>query len=514
MLDQSPQFFQSTGRLATLLYKEEIELLLRTPGLAGFSLLDLHDYPAQGTAVVGLLDPFWDSKGFVAPEEHKRYCGPVVPLLRIDKRTYTVDETIAAAVDVANFGPVDLKAAKPQWKIADPHGRTIAADALPVQDVPTGKLTSLGQFTAPLAKSPSPCKLNITVSLAGTDFSNHWDIWVYPTGPAPQPPNDVLVARAWDAKTKAALSAGKKVLLLTGNKSRNSLPGSFLPVFWSPVWFPTQIPNTSGMLCDPMHPLFAHFPTEFHTNWQWYDVLNHSRALILDDTPATFRPLVQVIDNFARNHKLGSVFETRVGPGRLLVCAIDVSPEAQRQPAVRQFVKSLYAYLDSDAFTPSDELSATVLDNLLAAPPPSMLSRLGAKVISADSEDPPNSAAAAIDDDPDTFWHTAWTPSEKPFPHEIVIDLGRKIPLAGVSYLPRQDMSNGRIAEYEIYVSDNATSWGTPVARGRWENTAKKQEARFAAAVTCRFLKLVAKSEVNGHAWAAVAELDIIPANP
>jgi hypothetical protein len=514
MLDQAPQFFHTTGYLSALLYKEEIELLLRTPGFAGFSLLDLHDYPAQGTALVGLLDPFWDSKGFVAPAEHKRYCGPVVPLLRIAKRTYSAAETIAATVDVANFGPVDLTAAKPQWKITDAQERIIAAGALPLQDVPTGMLTSLGNFAAPLAKVSPPCKLKITVSLAGTDFSNNWEIWVYPAGPAPQPPKDVVVTRAWDAKTKAALGAGKKVLLLTGNRSRNSLPGSFLPVFWSPVWFPTQIPNTSGMLCDPTHPLFAQFPTEFHTNWQWCDVLNHSRALILDDTLASFRPLVQVIDNFARNHKLGSVFETRVGPGRLLVCAIDLSSEAQQRPAARQFVKSLYDYLDSDAFRPSDELSMTVLDNLLAAPPPGVLFRLGAKVISADSEDPPNSAAAAIDDDPDTFWHTAWNPTEKPFPHEIVIDLGRELRLAGVSYLPRQDMSNGRIADYEIYAGDNATSWGAPVAHGRWENSAKKQEARFAAPVKCRFLKLVAKSEVNGHAWAAVAELDVIPANP
>ena len=269
-------------------------------------------------------------------------------------------------------------------------------------------------------------------------------------------------------KPKRRSVPGRKSSSSPGSKRRTTLPGSFLPVFWSPVWFPTQIPNTSGMLCDPTHPLFAQFPTEFHTNWQWYDLLYHSRAMILDDTPAAFRPLVQVIDNFARNHKLGSVFETRVGRGRLLVCAIDLSPELQQRPAVRQFVRSLYAYLDSDAFKPADELGMTVLDDLLAAPPPSVLSRLGAGRQRRQRRPADIPAAAAIDDDPDTFWHTAWTPTEKPFPHEIVIDLGREIRLAGVSYLPRQDMSNGRIADYEIYASGNATSWGAPVASGRW----------------------------------------------
>ena len=268
------------------------------------------------------------------------------------------------------------------------------------------------------------------------------------------------------------------------------------------------------MLCDPQHPLFARFPTEFHTDWQWYDLLNHSQALILDDTPAAFRPLVQIIDNFARNHKLGSVFETRVGPGRLLVCAFDLSDNLEKRPAARQFAESLYAYLDSDDFHPPDELNMAVLDNLLAAPPPSALSRLGAKVAGADSEDPLHPAGAAIDDDPDTFWHTAWNPVEKPFPHEIVIDLGREVHLAGVRYLPRQDMSNGRIAEYQIYASDDAKSWGAAVARGRWTDTATKQEVRFTAPVATRFLKLAAASEVNGHAWAAVAELDVIQADP
>ena len=66
LLDLAPQFVQATGKQAVLLYKEEIEVILRTPGYAGFSLLDLHDYPGQGTALIGPLDGFWDSKGFVA----------------------------------------------------------------------------------------------------------------------------------------------------------------------------------------------------------------------------------------------------------------------------------------------------------------------------------------------------------------------------------------------------------------------------------------------------------------
>jgi len=510
MLDQAGEFFQATGRQSALLYKEEIELLLRTPGFAGFSLLDLHDYPAQGTAIVGLLDPFWESKGIVTAAEHHRYCGPTVPLLRIEKRTFTTDETLTGSADVAHFGPSDIKGARPEWKITDEQGREVAAGAFPVQDVPTGQLTSLGALAAPLSKAPAPCKLKVTIAIKGTEFSNDWDIWVYPSEAAPQPPADIVVSHDWDPETKAALAAGKRVLFLAGKRTRNSLPGSFLPVFWSPVWFPTQVPNTMGIVCDPKHPLFATFPTESYSNWQWYDLINHSRSLVLDDTPVRFRPLVQVIDNFARNHKLGSVFETRVGPGRLLVCAIDLSGDLDQRPAACQFARSLYAYVDSDAFRPDAELSTPVLDRILATPPPSALSRLGAKIVSADSEAPGSPATNAIDGDPETYWHTAWEETSPPPPHELVIDLGQEVNVAGMSYLPRQDMSNGRIAEYEIYTSIDGKAWGKPVAHGRWKDAAAAQEVRFNSPARTRFVRLVAKSEVNGHAWTSVAELDVI----
>ena len=104
LLDLEPEFVEASGRFAVRLYKEEIEVLRRTPGYAGFSLLDLHDYPTQGTALVGPLDAFWDSKGFITPAAFRRFCGPTVPLLRMPKRTYTVDEPFEATADLAHYG--------------------------------------------------------------------------------------------------------------------------------------------------------------------------------------------------------------------------------------------------------------------------------------------------------------------------------------------------------------------------------------------------------------------------
>ncbi len=370
MLDLAPQFFQATGRQATLLYKEEIETLLRTPGYGGFSLLDLHDYPTQGTATIGLLDAFWDSKGFITPARHARYCGAVVPLLRIPKRTYTVGEAFSAVAELANFGAQAIPDAKPFWKIPDEARRKIAGGQLEPVAAPTGNLSPLGSISASLATAVAPCKLTVTVGLKGTKFSNGWDIWVYPDETAPQPPAGIVVRTVWDGATMAALANGKTVLLRpAGNSIHNSLAGSFLPTFWSPVWFPSQKPDTMSILCDPQHPLFAQFPTEFYSDWQWYDLMQHSRPIILDDTPMNYRPLVQVIDNFARNHKLGTVFEARGGQGKLLVCTIDLASDLANRPAARQFAKSLYSYLNSADFNPKAELDAATLDKLFDSGP-------------------------------------------------------------------------------------------------------------------------------------------------
>ena len=557
LVDLAPQFVQATGKQAVLLYKEEIEVLLRTPGYPGFSLLDMHDYPGQGTALIGPLDPFWDSKGFVTPEEHSRYCGPTVPLLRMKKRTFTVDETFSAEAEISHFGPHDLRGARPVWSVKDQQGKPVASGTLPTRDLATGTRAPLGRIEVPLAKAAAPAKLTVSVALADSPFANAWEIWVYPSPPLPPgegrgegvrghgqgkgtvgnrenagshalsqspltitlprmergPQVGVLQMSRWDEATKSALAGGKRVLLFAaGGSPQYSLPGRFLPVFWSPVWFPTQKPNTMGILCDPKHPALARFPTESYSNWQWYDLLNHSQTLILDETPPGFRPIVEVIDNFARNHKLGVIFETRAGKGRLLVCGIDLPGLAGKQPAARQLFESLYAYASSEAFHPAAQIPAETLEKLLAPAVGTLMQKLGARVIHADSEAPDYEARNVLDGDPATIWHTPWGDGAKGFPHELVIELARPARLRGVKLLPRQDMSNGWIKGYEIYVSLDGKQWGKPAAEGEFSRGAELKTAGFGRAVEARFLKLVARSSLENRPYASLAELEVIPA--
>lgn len=515
MLDLAPKFAKATGRQATLLYKEEIEVLLRTPGYAGFSLLDLHDYPTQGTATVGLLDAFWDSKGFIEPAQHKQYCGAVVPLLRMPKRTYTAKETFSATADLANYGAQDIVGAKPFWKISDERGKEIAGGELASLVAPTGKLSPLGNISAPLAKAPAPCKLTVTVGLKGTKFSNWWNIWVYPDAIAPTPPAGAVVSTAWDEATKTALANGKTVLLLPAKVAslRNSMPGSFLPTFWSPVWFPSQRPDTMSILCEPKHPLFAQFPTDFYSDWQWYDLMQHSHPLMLDDLPTDFRPLVQVIDNFARNEKLGTVFEARVGKGKILVCTIDITSNLATSPAARQFAKSLYAYLGSTAFDPKAELTTDALNQLFAPDLLFQLRALGAKIHADSQASEQNSPEQAIDGYADTFWHTPFGGDEPKFPHELVVELPAPVNLSGIRCLPRQDGSqNGWIKDFQIFTSDDGKSWGAAVAQGAFPQDAQWHKVKFAKPVAARYLKLVAINSFDpSKNYASLAELDILP---
>jgi DNA-binding beta-propeller fold protein YncE len=92
-----------------------------------------------------------------------------------------------------------------------------------------------------------------------------------------------------------------------------------------------------------------------------------------------------------------------------------------------------------------------------------------------DSEEPDSLASMAIDGDSGSFWHTEWRAvdgdaGDPPHPHELVVDLGQGYQVSGISYLARQDGPNGRIADYEVYLSSDGASWGPAVASGTFQN--------------------------------------------
>ena len=507
MLDQARDFLMASGKLQALLYKEEIESALRTPGFGGFQLLDLHDFPGQGTALVGILDPFWDSKGYIEPAEHHRYCNETVPLLRMKKRTWTTDETFSADVEIANFGPAAIRDAVAVWSIEDSASRKVAGGELPGMTIPLGNGIQLGKIEVPLANAAAPAKHLVTVSVKGTPYSNDWDIWVYPAKVNAQPPSNILIAEKLDARAWVTLNTGGKVLLMPPlNRINSDIPPGFTTIFWNTQWTRRQPPHTLGILCDPKHPALRGFPTEFHSNWQWWDLVTKSRFMVLDEFAPKLRPIIQVIDDWNTNRKLGLLFEARVGKGKLLVCSMDLRSNLDERPVARQMLHSILNYADSDAFAPKHRVEPEVINRLLKKP--SLLS--SARVVMADSEASGYDAANVLDGNPDTIWHTAWEQGAPAYPHEIQIELPESLQIKGLTYLPRQDMSNGWITRYEVYVSSDDENWGQPVASGSFERGRDRKTVAFERAAKGRFVRFVALAGFDGQRFASVAEIGLV----
>ncbi len=368
LIDQAGDFVRASGKLQALAYKHDIEAALRTPGFGGFQLLDLHDFPGQGTALVGVLDAFWDEKGYISPAEFSRFCGPVVPLARLKKMVFTTTDTLEADIELAHFGPQDFKALGLAWQLAATDGTVISRGTLPDRDLAAGDLYQIGRIRVPLDNVQAPAKLQLTVAAAGGQFSNAWDVFVYPTDTVPATPTGVVVTRDI-SEAKTALAQGDRVLWLppaaqVRNDPTRPLVAGFSPIFWNTAWTNWQPPHTLGILCDPKHPALAAFPTDFHSNWQWWEIQQNAQPFVLTELREV-RPIVQVIDDWFTNRKLGYVFEAQVGKGKLLACSADFSSHLDQRPAARQLLVSLLEYMNSESFAPGAKLTTEAMDGLV-----------------------------------------------------------------------------------------------------------------------------------------------------
>ncbi len=143
------------------------------------------------------------------------------------------------------------------------------------------------------------------------------------------------------------------------------------------------------------------------------------------------------------------------------------------------------------------------------------LLKAGWKLVDVSSEQPGEEpAAAAIDGNPETYWHTRYEPNTPKPPHSITFDIGGAYWLSGFTYLPRQDGgSNGNVKDYEVHVSPDGQAW-TLAAKGAWASGQERKLARFARPIHARYVRFVALSEAAGGAWASAAELDVVLAAP
>jgi hypothetical protein len=368
MGDQARDFLLASGKLQALCYKEEIESALRTPGFGGFQLLDLHDFPGQGTALVGVLDPFWEEKGYITAAEFRRFCNSTVPLARLEKRYWRTGETLRADIQVAHFGATPLVDATIDWRLTGDDGVVIAAGVLPVGTIPASSQEIVGTLECSLANAQPARRHTLVVGVAAVDgqrYENDWDLWVFADDLAPPQPDGVTVTADVDAALRAAEAGGRVLLLLDPVRVKTTSQIGFSSVFWNTAWTRNQAPHTLGILCDPAHPVFADFPTELHSNWQWWELIHGAAAMQLDALPPALRPLVQVIDTWFEARRLGLLFEARLGGGRIMVCSMDLESALDRRLVARQMRASVLRYVQSDAFQPVASISLEQLQSIV-----------------------------------------------------------------------------------------------------------------------------------------------------
>lgn len=433
MLSQADDFHKASGLWSVKLYKADIEMDLRTKNMAGFQLLDIQDYPGQGSAFVGILDAFMESKGITTANEWHQWCSSVVPLLVTDRFCYDENEMMNAKVQIANYGGESLKGKKLVWKLDYALDENFGDDAAPNAGANIDRFNQpspLAQGEIPITtdeeglidigeihhkmkvmadgfndgngtcldvKIPSrKVILTLDIDYGRYDARRHrntYDLWIYTTEKNLDIYKEgVVITSDLTDEVAKKLEKGAKVLWMpttsknfvasadTISQASNATPytvgGLFQTDYWNYRMFKTICennkktvsPGTLGILTNPKHPIFCDFPTEMHTNWQWFPVIKESHPLVLDNFAKGVKPIVQVIDNIERNHKLGLVMEWKVGAGKLLVCMSDLE-KASEYPEGRAFYESVLSYMRSPEFAPQSEITIADLRKKLKEEP-------------------------------------------------------------------------------------------------------------------------------------------------
>ena len=355
-------FLLASGKLQTLCYKADIEAALRTKGFAGFQLLDLHDFPGQGSALVGVLNPFWESKGYVTPQEYSEFCNQVVPLARLSRFVYNAGDTLVADVEVAQFSASDLLLPV-IWQILDDKGKQMKSGSFAPTEMRTGRLNSIGQIRE-ILNVTEPSQLQLVLSVG--KYKNRWNLWVYPSVEIDK--QDVLVATSFSEEVMERLSQGGKVLLSPRlgsmkNEGADSVAVGFSSIFWNTLWTNGQPPHTLGVLCNKEHAALRLFPTDYHSDYQWWDAMAHCNAIPLRKL-SDAKPIVRIIDDWFTARSLGLIVEMKVGNGLMILCGADLMSDVEKRPEARQLLNSLLHYMTGDSFNPVQQVTIGQLADL------------------------------------------------------------------------------------------------------------------------------------------------------
>lgn len=354
---QDVAFRKASGYMQQLLYKDEIERQFRSRYSAGFNLLEMNDYTGQGEALVGWLDAFYDTKGIVTPEYFRNFCNSVVVLARFPKRIYSNKESVKVAFQLACNDQLPIKTAL-KWLLVDEDNQIVAKGKLGSQTCSPGTLVDFGSAEIHFPPSRLSKKYTLRAFTDDSLFKNEWNLWAFAEDIPVNSGGITICENIEDAM--AAAGQGKKVLFVANNAGEpfNKNFSSFVPVFWSTMFFPGSSPQTLGALIQDKHPALASFPTGNALDWQWQNLCNQSKGTVLDGEAIDIQPIVQPIDDFHSNRKLATLFEIQYGKGSMVICGYNL---LQKRVEAARLEQSILDYMQSDAFRPKVAVSSVWL---------------------------------------------------------------------------------------------------------------------------------------------------------
>lgn len=315
-----------------LMRKYQAETYRREVPAGGYVISVIRDIPS---ATMGLIDYLDDPKWPAADWAWQR---DTICLLQTenDRRSFAAGERLKGALLVSHFGSAPIRNGRLEVTLG-------GARAVATQSQETGTLTNWLDLDLPLPASlakPERLMLHARLRTAAGEFRNEWPIWVVPAPaavcvnhvwvdpilaptvnlpPAVGPlsdaaPDDVVVAARLDDALARRLEAGGRVLLLPdGGKGSFKLEDH---------WFLRGAPYVNPAS------LSGTVPRELLVELQHFDLASR----VLPNLPwlEQIDPILMLWDTHdlstVKTH--GLIFETRVGPGRLLVSAVNHRGEA------------------------------------------------------------------------------------------------------------------------------------------------------------------------------------------
>lgn len=357
---------EASGELALRCYREEVEAALRTSagdGFSGISLLGLQDFPGQGTALVGMLNSHLLPKpfSFASPERFRAFFAPVTLLAVLDSYTFATGSLIPLKVLAANYGKSPLSG-KLTLRLIDANGTVTEALQFDALTAPEGFLTPLTETEIQL-KNALPGSYTLELSFAG--YSSRYTVWLFEETPAvtASGSNRVSIART-KAQALNLLSEGKRVFLEPEATEANfpkSMETCFSTDFWSVGTFAFQS-GYMGILTEPSHPVFRHFPTEYHADWQWWHPTHQGRAFI---QPEGFPAIIEALDCYARLRRTSLLSEFTCNGGSLILSGMGLL-DKQDSIECRNLLKGILEYMGGDDFSPEKELDKNTLSAIIS----------------------------------------------------------------------------------------------------------------------------------------------------